>query len=230
VGLDYWVWPGRLAVLGSSLSAAFARLPARALSARLPEGADPAPGIQGSRAPGAPARERGIAPPDQPGPLPARRPAMAGSTVATGPAQAMGRGVRGDAGDAARLAPAAGRPHTELHQPRHPGRPSTAAAIRKPVIGIATDNPTWGHRRVPGELVKLGHPIAASTVWQIRHAAGINPAPRRKPDFVTYCVQAYGRYTDGYFSFEARPRPTRWLRPSRRRGHHPQPGGIPATR
>jgi putative transposase len=62
---------------------------------------------------------------------------------------------------------------------RRPGRPSTAAAIRKLVIRIATDNPTWGHRRVQGELVKLGHPIAASTVWQILHDAGIGPAPRR---------------------------------------------------
>ena len=30
-----------------------------------------------------------------------------------------------------------------------------------------------------GELVKLGHQIAASTVWQILHDAGISPAPRR---------------------------------------------------
>jgi putative transposase len=62
---------------------------------------------------------------------------------------------------------------------RRPGRPSTTAAIRKLVIRIATDNPGWGHRRVQGELVKLGHPIAASTVWQILHDAGIDPAPRR---------------------------------------------------
>jgi putative transposase len=62
---------------------------------------------------------------------------------------------------------------------RRPGRPSTAAAIRKLVIRMATDNPAWGHRRVQGELVKLGHPIAASTVWQILHDAGIGPAPRR---------------------------------------------------
>jgi putative transposase len=62
---------------------------------------------------------------------------------------------------------------------RRPGRPSTAAAIRKLVVRMAMDNPTWGHRRVQGELVKLGHPIAASTVWQILHAAGIDPAPRR---------------------------------------------------
>jgi putative transposase len=62
---------------------------------------------------------------------------------------------------------------------RRPGRPSTAAAIRKLVIRIATDNPTRGHRRVQGELVKLGYPIASSAVWQILHAAGIGPAPRR---------------------------------------------------
>jgi transposase InsO family protein len=62
---------------------------------------------------------------------------------------------------------------------RRSGRPSTAAAVRKLAIRIATDNPTWGHRRVQGELVKLGYPIAASTVWQILHDAGIGPAPRR---------------------------------------------------
>ena len=62
---------------------------------------------------------------------------------------------------------------------RRPGRPSTAAAIRKLVIRIATDNPAWGHRRVQGELVGLGHQIAASTVWQILRDAGIDPAARR---------------------------------------------------
>ena len=62
---------------------------------------------------------------------------------------------------------------------KRPGQPSTAAAIRKLVIRIATENPAWGHRRVQGELVRLGHQIAASTVWQILHDAGIGPAPRR---------------------------------------------------
>ena len=77
---------------------------------------------------------------------------------------------------------------------RRPGRPSTAAAVRTLVIRIATENPTWGHRRVQGELVRLGHPIAASTVWQILHDAGMDPAPRRRgptwKQFLT--VQARG--------------------------------------
>ena len=60
-----------------------------------------------------------------------------------------------------------------------PGRPPTAAAIRKLRIRIATDNPTWGHRRAQGELVRLGHSITASTVWQILQDAGMDPAPRR---------------------------------------------------
>jgi putative transposase len=50
---------------------------------------------------------------------------------------------------------------------RRPGRPPTAATIKNLVMRMATENPTWGHRRVQGELVRLGHRIAASTVWQI---------------------------------------------------------------
>ena len=79
---------------------------------------------------------------------------------------------------------------------RRPGRPSTAAAIRKLVIRIATDNPAWGHRRGPGELVKLGHQIAASTVWQILHDAGIDPAPRRSgPAWKQFLTTLWGSIT-----------------------------------
>jgi transposase len=50
---------------------------------------------------------------------------------------------------------------------RHPGRPPATALIKKLIIRMAAENPTWGHRRVQGELIRLGHRIAASTVWQI---------------------------------------------------------------
>src|SRR2546423_5928704 len=62
---------------------------------------------------------------------------------------------------------------------RRPGRPATAAVIKRLIIRMGTENPTWGPRRVQGELIRLGHRIAASTVWQILHDAGIDPAPRR---------------------------------------------------
>jgi transposase len=36
-----------------------------------------------------------------------------------------------------------------------------------------------GYRRIHGELLVLGIKIAASTVWEILHDAGIDPAPER---------------------------------------------------
>jgi putative transposase len=62
---------------------------------------------------------------------------------------------------------------------RTPGRPGTTPIIRQLVLQMARDNPTWGYRRICGELTGLGHKIAPSTIWAILKAAGIDPAPRR---------------------------------------------------
>ena len=66
---------------------------------------------------------------------------------------------------------------TQPHRP--PGRPSTSAELCQLALRLAAENPTWGYRRIHGELAGLGHRLAASTVWQILNNAGIDPAPTR---------------------------------------------------
>jgi hypothetical protein len=64
-------------------------------------------------------------------------------------------------------------------RPTRPGRPAIPAGLRALIVRLATENPTWGYRRVHGELTGLGYQIGASTVWNILHRAGIDPSTRR---------------------------------------------------
>jgi hypothetical protein len=47
------------------------------------------------------------------------------------------------------------------------------------VLHLASENSSWGYRRIQGELTGLGYQVAASTVWLILKRAGIDPAPCR---------------------------------------------------
>ena len=62
---------------------------------------------------------------------------------------------------------------------RAPGRPCTSVELRRLIIEMATNNPTWGYRRITGELAGLGHRVGASTVWRILTQHDIDPAPQR---------------------------------------------------
>ena len=72
-------------------------------------------------------------------------------------------------------------------QPARSGRPAIPAGLR----ALA---PTWGYRRVHGELTGLGYQIGASTIWNILHNAGIDPSPRRSgPTWTEFLrAQAHG--------------------------------------
>jgi putative transposase len=71
------------------------------------------------------------------------------------------------------------RRHAVASRPRRRGRPPTVRSIRVLVLRLVADNPSWGYRRVHGELLTLGVKVAASTVWEILREAGIDPAPDR---------------------------------------------------
>ncbi|WP_344591447.1 integrase core domain-containing protein [Actinomadura vinacea] len=72
----------------------------------------------------------------------------------------------------------AGR-HAARSKPKRPGRPPTVRSIRLLVLRMVRENPSWGYRRVHGELLVLGIQVAASTVWEILRDAGIDPTPQR---------------------------------------------------
>ena len=65
--------------------------------------------------------------------------------------------------------------------PHQRGRPAMGVELRALVLRLASENPTWGYRRIDGELCRLGYKdrIGASTVRTILQRAGVDPAPKR---------------------------------------------------
>jgi putative transposase len=51
--------------------------------------------------------------------------------------------------------------------------------VRELILRLAAENPTWGYKRIQGELVALGMALSASSVWNVLRRHGVEPAPRR---------------------------------------------------
>jgi transposase InsO family protein len=66
--------------------------------------------------------------------------------------------------------------------PNRTGRPPVSAEIAALIERLATENNSWGYKRIQGELLKLGHLVSASTVRRVLKALKIPPAPKRHTD------------------------------------------------
>jgi putative transposase len=63
---------------------------------------------------------------------------------------------------------------------KRPGRPPVSEEVKRLVLRMTRENPTWGYDRIQGAMSNLGHEISDRTVGNILKASGIEPAPARK--------------------------------------------------
>src|SRR5713226_1910559 len=72
------------------------------------------------------------------------------------------------------------------------GRPGVLAEIRRLVVRMAEENPTWGYTRIRGALKNVGHRVGRSTIARILKAQGIPPVPQRPTSWQTFLRAHWG--------------------------------------
>lgn len=88
--------------------------------------------------------------------------------------------------------------------PGRVGRPPLSLELRELVLRLARENPRWGHRRICGELAKLGLRASPTSIRRLLAQAGLEPAPRRSgPSWREFLKsQAAGIIACDFFSVE----------------------------
>lgn len=71
-------------------------------------------------------------------------------------------------------------------QPKPPGRPPIGEELVALIVRLAKENRTWGVVRIQGELCRLGHRVAASTIRKILRASRVPPSTRRDDTWRTF--------------------------------------------
>jgi transposase InsO family protein len=66
------------------------------------------------------------------------------------------------------------------------GRPGVQVEIRRLVVRMATDNPSWGYTRIQRALKNLDHQVARSTIARILKEQGIPPSRERPLTWRTF--------------------------------------------
>jgi transposase InsO family protein len=66
------------------------------------------------------------------------------------------------------------------------GRPGLMKAIRQHIVRMAKENTRWGYCRIQGELKKLGHTVARSTIAKTLKDQGVPPSPGRPTSWRTF--------------------------------------------
>lgn len=59
-------------------------------------------------------------------------------------------------------------------------------AIRELIVRMAKENPSWGYLRIQGELKKVGHRVARTTISKTLKDNGVPPSPKRPTSWATF--------------------------------------------